>query len=417
MKTQILQLLGFSSKIIKRLDDTSQNQILFSSFIVWLVSSISALLIGITISNLCFDGKYFWQIAGVWFLFIYALDALVLGADVRKSTVLWIRFGICLILAGFHSLTLDTFAFRQDITNYLTRQHNAKLTELDYSFQRQKITPLVVRKDSLQSRNQELFRAEKESRDRVYEEVNEGSEGRPPGRGEYAIYKERVHAADSALFANERVINVTQIVRIEDKIAALNAELSNRKAELVKPESAGLRDHVNALHKLVWGAEGNIMDRFYFVLLFLGGFLFESLVLIAKLSFGRSFEAYQNEVDAERDRISAQQDKKRVIEDEIEEMEWTKDFQMRSYKLQREIEIQAFQSKFDLNKAKAETRFQSIKDEAEFVFESIKDTDHFDQKIREELNGLYEKYGKPLVTEFRLEKIIEIAEDLRSKKP
>lgn len=416
MKTQILQLLGFSPKSVNRLDEPSQMQMVFSAFTVWLVASLSALLFGITISNLCFEGKYFWPIAGVWFLFIYALDTLVLGADARKSTVLWIRFGICLILAGFHSLTLDTFVFHQDITNYLTRQHNAQVAELDSIFQSQKITPLLLRKDSLQSRNQELFRAEKESRDRVYEEVNEGSEGRPPGRGEYAIYKERVHAADSTLFANERVINDTQIGRIEDELAVFNTELGNRKAELVEPESAGLRDHVNALYKLVWGPEGNIMDRVYFVLLFLGGFLFESLVLIAKLSFGRSFEAYQNEVDAERDRVSAQQDKKRVMEDEIEEMEWTKDFQKRSYELQREIEIQTFQSKFDLSKAKAEARFQSVKDEAELVFESIKDTDHIDQKIREELNGLHEKYGKPLVTDFRLEKIKKIAEELRNEK-
>ena len=174
MKATILSLLGFSPKVVNRLDEASRNQMVFGAFTVWLVASLSALLFATTISNLCFEGNYFWLIAGVWFLFMYALDAIVLGADLKSRSVMMIRVGICVVLACFHSLTLDTFAFRKDINNYLTTVYNDKITALDNSFQDVKAAPLLEAQASLVDRNQELNNAEKASRDRVFKEVDEG---------------------------------------------------------------------------------------------------------------------------------------------------------------------------------------------------------------------------------------------------
>jgi len=70
----ILSLLGFNLSTVDRIDGGSKRQMIFAALIVWLVAGISAFLFATTISNLCFEGKYFWLIAIVWFVFMYALD-------------------------------------------------------------------------------------------------------------------------------------------------------------------------------------------------------------------------------------------------------------------------------------------------------------------------------------------------------
>lgn len=416
MKATILSLLGFSPKVVNRLDGASKNQMVFGAFTVWLVASLSALLFATTISNLCFEGNYFWPIAGVWFLFMYALDAIVLGSDLKRRSVMMIRVGICVVLACFHSLTLDTFAFRKDINNYLTTVYNNDVNTLDNSFQNGQAAPLLEAQAGLVARNQELNNAEKTSRDRVFKEVDEGGNGRPPGYGKNARAKDRIYAADSALFAQERVANITEMERLGVEQAVLNTELTNRKAALVKPEAAGLMDNVNALHKLVWGEKGTMSDKFYFLLLGLLGFLLEALVLIAKLSFGRSFSAYHNEVEAERSRVAASQDKKRINEDVIEDLEMTKEFQERTSPMSRDIDMHKINYANDLSKAKAEARFGKVKDDSDMTFTHIKDVDKIDKKMKKDLNGLYEDYGKKLVTENRLERIKKIADDLKNER-
>jgi len=416
MKATILGLLGFSPKVVNCLDEASKNQMVFGAFTVWLVASISALLFATTISNLCFDGNFFWPIAGVWFLFMYAIDAIVLGADLRNSTVMWMRVGICVVLACFHSLTIDTFAFRKDINNYLTDVYNEKTTALDNSFQIGKAAPLLKAREALVARNQELNDAEKASRDRVFKEVDEGGNGRPPGYGKNARAKDRIYAADSTLFAQERATNVTEIDRLGDDLVAQNTELNNRKAALVKPEAAGLMDKINALHKLVWGVKGTVSDKFYFILLAMLGFLLETMVLIAKLSFRKSFVTYQDEVDAERNRVANSQDKKRTNQDVIKDLEMTKDFQLRSSPLRRDVDMHEINYANELSKAKAEARFGKAKDESDMIFDHMKDVDRINNEMMKDLNGLYDDYGKTLVTENRLGRIRKIADDLKNER-
>ena len=343
---------------------------------------------------------------------MFALDTIILAADLSNTKVMLIRFGICLVLACFHSLTLDTYAFKDDINNYLKKQYSMEWEKLDSVYREQKITPLLASKEALYTRNQELFNEEKESRDRVYKEVNEGENGRPPGWGPYALDKMRFHSADSTAFANERISNDAAIKLLDDQIGQLRLELNQKKADLNSPNEAGLMENINALHHLVWGEQGRIGDRFFFILFFFIGILFESLVLLSKLAFGKAFMAYQNEEHLERQLVATQQEQKRERKRELEELEQQIHHQRKISRLTIEAQSNMVQDDNDAIIKKLKERIRKSDTEFNLIAKALLDVDKSDEQLKNQLNGLYEPFGKPLINS-RLEHIKQILGHLK----
>jgi len=298
----------------------------------------------------------------------------------------------------------------------MVREYNQELAVLDSTFNEDRLIPVMERRKAMKDRNQALADQEKSSRDRVYEEIHVGGGGRGPGYGPNAKAKQSIYQSDSTSFALEKERNQGEIAKIDDELNELKEVLQTRKDQLVKPESAGLRDNVNALHALVFGPNGTFMDKFYFILLMLMGAIFESLVLISKLAFKPAFLAYQDEQGQERVRVSNRASKRRQQEDQLEDMKDTLEYQKKASLVNREMELYVIQERHELTMAKAKEKLDHVSEEMDLIYARMKEVDARDKKAKKELKHIYEEVIKPKVIDVQLQKIQGIANELQSGK-
>lgn len=281
MKHQLLRLIGFNPSITHKMDGASTGSLLFGFLTILVVATVSGALFAATFSRLCFGGEHYWVLFSVWAVLIWILDSVVIHS-LGSNWVVGIRLAIVAVIALLNSLTFDELLFHRDIHNFLKREYQAEVVKVDGDAYKGDYQRIRAERDTLTSRNIQLERDVEASRQYVLREwLGEAASG-VTGQGWRYEAKNASHKADSAMKYTERAANLLRIGQLDSTLAVLEGKKQQRIQAVVMPEEFGLRDNVNALHRLVFGPEGKPMDKFYFVLLFGLGIILEALALIVK---------------------------------------------------------------------------------------------------------------------------------------
>lgn len=281
MKHQLLGLIGFNPSITRKMDGASTGSLQFGFLTILMVATVSAAMFATTFSRLCFAGEHYWGLFAVWALLIWIIDSVVIHS-LRSNWLMGIRLAIVGVIALLNSLTFDELLFHRDIHNFLEREYQAKVEKMDSTAYNGAYASLRNERDATVERNRQLDAGIASSRNYVMlERLGEARSG-VEGRGDKYWAKHEKHLADSSMMYTERAANLVRIGQLDSMLFALEGKKQQRIEAIVKPEKSGLRDNVNALHRLVFGPEGKPMDKLYFVLLFGLGIILEALALIVK---------------------------------------------------------------------------------------------------------------------------------------
>ena len=281
MKLQLLRLIGFNPSITRKMDEASIGSLLFGFLTILVVATVSAALFATTFSRLCFGGEHYWMLFSIWALLIWILDTVVIHS-LGSKWVVSIRLAIVGVIALVNSLTFDELLFHRDIHNFLKREHQAEVEKVEGQAYQADYQRIRTERGALTSRNIELEQDVEASRKDVLREWLGEAESGEEGQGWRYEAKNASHKTDSAMKYTERATNLVWIGQLDSTLTALEEKKQQRLQAIVKPEESGLRDNVNALHRLVFGPDGKPMDKLYFILLFGLGIILEALALIVK---------------------------------------------------------------------------------------------------------------------------------------
>lgn len=396
MKTYITSLGGFSPSITKEMDGSSRMHLLIAALTVLLVATLSGLLFATTFSRLVFKGEHFWALFAGWFAFIWLLDVLVL-IGVGSRAILFIRISIALLLGLFNSITLDTMVFDQDIQNFLSEEYRIEVAQMDSTFRVVQVEPIEAQMITIRDRNAALYGKIKESHDRVFAEYDGKATSGVHGPGKHYWNKVGLHKIDSTAFQSEIAGNdgVQQI--LQARIDTLRNEHRSRVAEVVRPELAGLRDSVNALHRLIWGPKGTATDQLYFALLFLLGFTLEALVLIVKAALRSTLATYHKIVSDKCERSS-----KRIMasDQQADDLARSDDllrFQRRSNEMSKEAAQESYRAASESSVDAIEAKMRQTVKEDEVISEAILQAQQSNTAMKKEMDPLlYEVFGQEI---------------------
>lgn len=291
MKRQLLRLIGFNPSITRKMDGASTGALLFGFLTILVVATVSGALFATTFSRLCFGGEHYWVLFSIWAVLIWILDSVVIHS-LGSNWVVGIRLAIVGVIALLNSLTFDELLFHRDIHNFLKREYQAEVQKVDRDAYQGDYQRIRTERNALTSRNIQLEQDVEASRRYVLREWLGEAESGVVGQGWRYEAKKSSHKADSAMKYTERAANLVWIGQLDSTLAAFEEKKQQRIQAIVKPEESGLRDNVNALHRLVFGPEGKPMDKLYFLLLFGLGIILEALALIVKPRLSGAVTSY-----------------------------------------------------------------------------------------------------------------------------
>lgn len=394
MKNLITSLVGFSPAITRNLNGPTRIRLFIAALAVFFVASVSSLLFANTFANLCFNGRYFWPLFVAWFGFTWLLDSVVLMSGSARG-VFFGRLGICLLLGLLNSFTADVRLFQKDIHNYLTTNYNAEVNQLDSSFAGG-FTALDGSIARLEQRNSALLDSIKASSDRLFREYN-GQEGTRPGDGERYYFKlESFHRPDSLRKTTEIANNLGIIADLKEQRRTLEGQRTERRSRMVLPESAGLRDNVNAMHEMVWGPAGTLSDRIYFVLFFLLGFVLEAMVLVVKGAAHRSIDAYESIASSMSEATKEGIINRHNQEEEVRAAEANGRHQVTMNRITEEFMHEAYRSRQTIAVDEIEGKIHQAVKEEEAIHAAVIHAQRRNERMKEEMGSAYEDFGQDL---------------------
>ena len=394
MKHPILRLIGFHPSITRQMDSASAGSLLLGFITVLFVATVSAALFAATFSRLCFGGEHYWVLAGIWFLFIWLLDSVVLRS-LGSNMVIGIRIGIIGVIALLNSLTFDELLFRRDLANFLKREYQAQVQQVEGTAYTSDFARMRDEREALNEHNINLKREVEASRKYVLSEWL-GEAGHPEGQGWRYEAKLATHRADSAMKYAQVSANVARITQLDSAVRVLNGKKDQQVQALVRPEDSGLRDNVNALHRLVFGPEGKPMDKLYFGLLFGLGVILESLVLLIKPGVASAVSDYHT-IAREMAKVATDQAINRIQGDgQIVEIR----DQIKSQQIINELTSKLNVAEMDHRASKSvdeiEGKIRKAVKEEEAIHEAVLAAQQRDEEMKRTMGGLYADFGQEL---------------------
>lgn len=395
MKYQLLRLIGFNPIITRRMDGASTGTLLLGFVTILFVATVSAALFAATFSRLCFGGDHYWVLFSIWFALIWLLDSVVLRS-LGSNVVIGIRIAIVVVIALLNSLTFDELLFHRDLSNFLNREYQAKVEQVENNAFSVEYARIRAERKALSERGIQLRGEVEDSRRRVLKEWLGEAKSGVEGQGWRYGAKLATHQTDSVIKYAELGSIQDRIGRLDSAVNALDGKKQARIQAMVKPEDSGLRDNVNALHRLVFGPEGKPMDKLYFLLLFGLGVILEALVLIIKPGVKGAVADY-HKIAIEQAKAATDRAIKKIKDDglirnhsdTLSQREAMNDLSTRTAKVDMD-----HRAAMAVDEIEGKIRKAVLEEEA--IHEAVLEAQRRNDAMRTTMGGLYEDFGREL---------------------
>ena len=190
--------------------------------------------------------------------------------------------------------------------------------------------------------------------------------------------------------------NLGIIAGLKDQRRSLDLQRAERRSRMVVPESAGLRDSVNAMHEMVWGPAGTMSDRTYFVLFFLLGFVLEAMVLVVKGAAHRSIDAYESIASSITETTKEGIINRHGQEEEVRTAEANGRHQLTMNRTTEEFMREAYRSRQAISVDEIEGKIHQAVREEEAIHEAVIAAQRRNERMKEEMGSAYEDFGQDL---------------------